>query len=314
MNKPTFASTALLALLTVAFVAAPIASVEASNGDRGNHYGWYKHEWKKNKYENRGYFPFYGYGSTAGLEAYIKQLQDLLARLEAMQNGGSYATNINVTTRSAANIDEDSATLRGTIDVKDDEDARVYFEYGTSRTNLNKTSATEEYDEDTDFDISVGDLADDTIYYFRAVGKDEDGDKDYGAIMSFRTGNGETDDEPTVTTKAASDIEDTSAELNGTIAMNDFEDGRVFFIYGTDEDAIDDASSENEYSDITEDGDDLKKAEVDADLDGTSSYTLTVTNLEEDTTYYFRVAVEYDDEDDDSEIEFGSIRSFTTND
>lgn len=316
MKKLSLINSLLAALVILTFVATPVASANASKDDhedRGHHYGWYKQDWKKkDKFENRNYFPFFGYGSTAGLEAYIKQLQDLLARLEAMQNGGSYTTTINVTTRNASNIDSDSATLRGTIDTKNNEDAEVYFEYGTSRNNLNKKTATEEYSADTDFDSTVSNLSEGTTYYFRAVAKDEDGNKDYGSILSFNTTGDTNDVDPVATTKAATDITDDTAELNGAVDMNDFNNGRVFFVYGTDNNAIDDVDAENEYADIDEDGDDLMKVEVDTDLDDTSSYTVDVTNLDDNTTYYFRVGVEYDNEANDPEIEFGSIRSFTT--
>lgn len=316
MKKLSLINSLLAALVILTFVATPVASANASKDgheDRGHHYGWYKQDWKKkDKFENRNYFPFFGYGSTAGLEAYIKQLQDLLARLEAMQNGGSYTTTINVTTRNASNIDSDSATLRGTIDTKNNEDAEVYFEYGTSRNNLNKKTATEEYSADTDFDSTVSNLSEGTTYYFRAVAKDQNGDKDYGSILSFNTTGNTNDVEPVATTKVATDIADDNAELNGAVDMNDFNNGRVFFVYGTDENAIDDVTVENEYADIYEDGDDLMKVEADVDLDGTSSYTVDVTNLDDNTTYYFRIGVEYENENSDQEIEFGSVRSFTT--
>lgn len=316
MKKLSFINSLLAALVVLTFMATPVAPALASkddHGNRGNHYGWYKQDWKKQeKFNNRNYFPFFGYGSTAGLEAYIKQLQDLLARLEAMQNGGNVASNINITTRAASAIDTDSATLRGTVDVTNNETAEVYFEYGINRNNLNKTSAKEDYDTDTDYDISVSNLSADTVYYFRAVGENEDGDRDYGSVLSFRTTGNDTNDEPIATTKAATDITDDSAELNGTVDMNDFDNGRVFFVYGTDNNAVEDVDTENEYTDIDEDGDNLMKVEVDADLDGTSSYTTDITNFDDNTTYYFRVAVEYDDEDGDSQIEFGSVRSFKT--
>lgn len=316
MKKLSFINSLLVAFVVFAFVATPIAPALASkddHGNRGNHYGWYKQDWKnKGPFSNRNYFPLFGYGSTAGLEAYIKQLQDLLARLEAMQNGGSTASDINITTRSASAIDTDSATLRGAVAVTNSEDAEVYFEYGTNRNNLSKTSAKENYDTDTDYDISVSGLNEDTVYYFRAVGKDTDGNRDYGSVLSFRTTGENTNDEPIVTTKVATLVTDDSAELNGTVDMNDFDNGRVFFVYGTDDNAIDDVDTENKYADIDEDGTDLMKTEVDADLDSTSSYTTDISNLDDTTSYYFRIAVEYEDEDGDSQIEFGSVRSFKT--
>ncbi len=317
MKKLSRIGTVLGAFFILTLVASPLAAVEASKGEnRGNHYGWYKQEWKKNKFENRGYFPLYSYGSIDNLEAYIAELQTLLKLLQSQSGGGSYSNNLNVTTKEATNVTEDSVTLRGYLDFGNDDEAEVYFEYGTTRTNLNKTTSSDELeDTDTIFSETISGLKEDTLYYFRAVAKDEDGNRDYGAILSFYTdGTRSSDDEPTTVTKSASDVEDTDAELNGTVTMNDFSNGRVFFVYGTDEDSIEDVTDENEYSDINEDGDNLMKTEVDADLDGSSSYILNIGNLDEDTTYYFRIAVEYEDEDNDSEIEFGSVKSFTTTD
>jgi len=322
MKKLSNLGTLLGAFVILTLVASPLASVEASRGgdddreDRGHHYGWYKQDWKKNKFENRGYFPFYNYGGTASLEAYIAQLQALLKQLQNQSGNGSYSDNLNVTTKAATDITEDEATLRGYLDFGDDNEAEVYFEYGLSRTNLNKTTSSEDLeDTDTAFSEDVTGLEEDTLYFFRAVAKDEDGDRDYGTILSFYTDDSNdtsSDEEPKVTTQAATDIEDDTAELNGTVDMNDFDNGRVFFVYGTDEEMVADTEDENEYADIDEDGDNLMKTEVEDDLDNASSYVLDVTDLDDDTKYYFRLAVEYEDEDGDSEIEFGSVKSFTT--
>lgn len=121
------------------------------------------------------------------------------------------------------------------------------------------------------------------------------------------------DDEPEVETLAARDIEDDRAELRGEVDMNDFNNGLVFFVYGEDEDQVDDIADDyDEYRDIDEDGDDLQKVTVDSDLDGDSTYYADLRSLDDDTEYYFQICVEYEDEDDDPVIECGGTEDFET--
>ena len=124
-----------------------------------------------------------------------------------------------------------------------------------------------------------------------------------------------SDDEPDVDTNRARDIDDDSAYLYGDVDMNDFNNGYVFFVYGEDEDQVEDIASDyDEYSDVDEDGDDLQKFSIDSDLDGDASYDAYIYGLDDDTDYYFQICVEYEDDDDDEVIECGGVEDFTTED
>lgn len=124
--------------------------------------------------------------------------------------------------------------------------------------------------------------------------------------------NDNTDEEPVATTQSAINIENDEAELRGSVDMNDFKNGRVFFVYGEDENQVDDARDEDRYSDIDEDSKDLQKVMVDNDLDNSDSYEERVTGLDDNTDHYFAICVEYEDEDSDDQLECGTVRTFET--
>jgi hypothetical protein len=95
--------------------------------------------------------------------------------------------------------------------------------------------------------------------------------------------------------------------------MNDFENGEVFFVYGTDEDQIDDLEDDYEsYYDVDEDGDYLQKFRLDSNLDRDSNYQMHVTGLDDNTDYYYRLCVGYEDEDGDDVLKCSSTRDFET--
>jgi len=129
-----------------------------------------------------------------------------------------------------------------------------------------------------------------------------------------RSSRSNNDVEPEVNTLSARNIKHDRAELRGEVDMNDFKDGRVFFVYGQDEDQVEDIENDYDtYSDIDEDGDDLQKVQVDSRLDGKKSYWRTVWGLDRNTNYYFQICVEYEDEDDDQTIACGGVEEFKTN-
>jgi hypothetical protein len=244
---------------------------------------------RKNGYS--WYTPSYSYQTDQ-----IAYLLALIADLErALRDRHSEAgdSDIAVVTRGATNIDEDSATLKGTID-------------------------QETVDDDTDVSESIDELDDNTLYYFRIVGEDEDGDIRYGAIRSFRTDdNGshsnDDDDTPEARTDSADTIGETSARLRGHVDMRDFENGVVFFVYGEDEDQIQDVENDfDTYDDVDEEENDLLKELVEDNLDNDDSFTDTVHDLDQNTTHYFRMCVAYEDNDNDDTVTCGSVRNFET--
>jgi len=119
-------------------------------------------------------------------------------------------------------------------------------------------------------------------------------------------------DRPDAETEDADDVTDDSAELNGEIDMNDAEDGTVFFVYGEDEDEVDDVEDEDSYSDIDENDEDLQKVRVESRFDGRDDFREDIGDLRRNRKHYFRVCVEYEDEDGDETLECGSVEEFRT--
>jgi hypothetical protein len=253
------------------------------------------------------------------LEKRIAELLILIERLKDVQGGGdAFLGDIRVSTQSASSINKDSAVLRALIDMNNENEGKLFFEYGTSFGNLSKDSDTVSLDEDDDGDVleeEVSGLEDNSRYYFRAVVEDENGDKRYGATLSFVTDDNRSsnNDEPSLRTQSAQNIDSDSADLRGEVDMNDYENGKAFFVYGEDESQIEDVESDfDTYTAIDEDGDDLRKVEVDTDVDGTESYTKNVSGLSDNESYYYAMCVEYDDADKDETLVCGAVKSFKT--
>ncbi len=120
------------------------------------------------------------------------------------------------------------------------------------------------------------------------------------------------EDTPEASTDDAEDIEETRAEIHGEVFMNEYENGIAFFVYGEDEDMVEDVEDESEFDDVKQDGDDLKKILLSSNLDDDRSFSARISNLDEDTDHFFRICVEYDDEDDDETLECGEVEEFTT--
>jgi hypothetical protein len=47
-------------------------------------------------------------------------------------------------------------------------------------------------------------------------------------------------------------------------------------------------------------------------LDGIRTFWASISGLEDDSDYFFRICVEYEDEDNDTVLECGAVESFTT--
>lgn len=241
-------------------------------------------------------------------------LEELIQYLNELQGQTSGTSEVDVATVSATNVMPYSALLRGRIDDFGSSNyADVWFEFGKDNGSaLMRTSSERIDDNDNEsFSRTVGGLAQNTSYRFRAVARDDNGDIDRGSFLSFDTGRTVSEDTPDVTTQSATDVTDDSAVLRGTVDMRDFDSGTVFFVYGEDERLVDDVADYDRYSDIDEEGSDLQKVSVDSDLDGEESYTKRVSGLDNDRDIFHRTCVAYENDGDDR-IECGSVRSFTT--
>ncbi len=269
----------------------------------------------------------YQHNQLAGLEAQILQLLAMLEQLRDLQTQTNFSNTresgnsaVDVITRSVTDVDEEDATLRGEVDFNNEDEATVYFQYGESSSNLQYNTThfvLDEDDDDESFEHGITNLDDDTRYYFRAVAEDEDGRRDFGSILSFNTDDNNrstnNDNEPNVDVDDADNIRNNSAELNGSVDMNDFRNGIVFFVYGEDEDQVEDVEDDyDQYRDVDEDRDELQKVLVDSDLDRKDDYARTVSSLDDDTRIYYSICVEYEDDDNDDVLTCSSIERFTT--
>lgn len=96
-----------------------------------------------------------------------------------------------VTTKSADDIDEDSALLIGEVDPNGSEIDEAWFEFGTDDDDLDDTIRVSSYDDNEDqdefsFEKRVTGLRADTKYFYRACAENSDGE-DCGSIKSFTT-------------------------------------------------------------------------------------------------------------------------------
>jgi uncharacterized repeat protein (TIGR01451 family) len=120
---------------------------------------------------------------------------------------------------------------------------------------------------------------------------------------------------PEADTKVASSIDSDSARLKGFVDMNDFDNGTVFFVYGQDENQIEDVQDDySTYNEVDEDGNDLQKEKVDTNLDDSETYTFDATGLEEDADYFYTICVQYENNDGDDELVCGDVEDFSTDD
>lgn len=326
-------------------------------------------------YQGNNYSNNTSYGNTEYVNYLLQLLAQLQAQFAALQNGNNgfnnnsnyygdggytfsdgsnngnsnyYNNNDNddepdVDTKSARDIQDDSAELRGEVDMNDFDNGIVFFVYGQDEDKIEDVEGDyDEYDdvnddeEDDEFEVvrvdsdldgddeyeeEVNNLEEDEEYFFIICVEYEDDDNDEtlecGDVEDFDTddnndNNDDNDEEPEVETDSADDIDDDSAELRGSVDMNDFENGRVFFVWGEDEDQVGEVEDEDSFGEIDEDGDDLQKESVDLNFDGNDNFELNVYGLDDDTEIFFRICVQYDDEDNDETLECGDVEDFET--
>lgn len=218
-------------------------------------------------------------------------------------------------TYSASDIDDNRARVRGRVYLPRDEIAYTWFTYGDDEDDLYAETAKNVLHTDDTRNISemLTRLDDDETYYYRFLAMDRNGDISYGDIRSFTTRAGIADERPEIETVRYSDVGIHTATLNGEVDMNDFNDGVVFMLYGEDSDKIYDVAEDyDEFEDISERGDDRQIVLLDADSDRYNEYSVRVSDLDEHTTYYYAIGVEFENEDHDEEILLGRVSSLRT--
>jgi hypothetical protein len=130
-------------------------------------------------------------------------------------------------TGSATSVTPTSATLNGTVN-PGGRATSWYFDYGTGTSYGKKTGAKDAGSGTSTVAVSaaVTGLATGRTYHFRLVATSDAGTS-RGADQTFLASS-----PPTVTTKAASNVKDSSATLNASVNPNG-QDTTVYFDYGT---------------------------------------------------------------------------------
>lgn len=187
------------------------------------------------------------------------------------------------TTKSAKDVDEESAELRGEVDMNDFDDGTVFFVWSTDRDDVDDARDEDEYsdiddaekekvdtnhDGDDSFDLDIDDLDTNDKYYFAiCVEYYDNGDKlECGTIKSFETDrDGNNFD---IETKAPSSYGTTSARLCGDLVDDGGDDQKTWIEYRK--------SSRSSYADTS------KKQRSEG------YYCDSVTGLSSNTTYYYR--------------------------
>lgn len=286
------------------------------------------------------FVPYHSYAATtwqprtnAELIAYlygiVVQLQAQLEALKEAERDGSsthYTVNrgrnpyfVNVTTLAPTSISRNSATLKAEVDKGGSEFIDVWFEYGEDVDDERSKTQTITYSQRQAVSLLVDDLDDDTDYEFRIVAEDVDGNRRYGETRTFSTvSRAKTQSfsgRPTAETEGAKNISAYGAEVEGFISMNDYREGIAFMVYGSSRTDVENADEYLTYNDIPVSGVIVNKTMVNSQFTGRNTIRTSAYSLKAATKYYYRVCVQYfEDEDDktDPELSCGQVASLTT--
>lgn len=224
-----------------------------------------------------------------------------------------------ISTQPAVDIQSDSATLEGNYRRNDASNTVAFFVYGESESAVREVEdiyedyqEVEEQDEDLqkkrvevniadrgEYSRTVDDLERDTEYFFSlciAYDDDEAMGIKCGSTRSFDTKSRHRD-LPSFRSVSAS-VTGTSVRFGATLSMEDYLDGHAFLVYGTSESRIEGAEDYDSFDRVRQSGDDIQKISLDADLDGRDTFSNTVNDLLNPTTYYYRYCIEYEGEND----------------
>ncbi len=204
-------------------------------------------------------------------------------------NGGGSTVAPSATTNSPSNIDNYSATLNGFVDPKGSNDTVRWFEYGSGYYGFDSSTAQVNVNGSGNVSAYISNLSPNTSYRYRIVARNSQGTS-YGATISFRTTTGGSNGQaPSATTRAASNIDNYSATLNGYVDTNGTSDTARWFEWGT--------SQNNMYRTTTH---------VNIGYAGDAS--AYISSLNQNTTYYYRVVAQ-----NSTGTSYGQVLSFTTN-
>lgn len=240
-----------------------------------------------------------------------------------------------ISSSKAINITGYTAELEGSVSMNDGLSGIAFFVYGEDENLIRSVdkenqrySDVKEDDEflqktrlatnllgRSEFTRQIDDLDLGTEYYFR-ICVEYDGEKNglkCSSARSFTTDRRDLDDIPSVLT-GLSAVSGNTVKLSGSVNMLDFSDGLVFFVYGTDFDSINEVHEKDSFSRIRQSSDALQRVSVDNDHDGKNDFTRSFSDLKQNTSYYYRLCVEYENEDENGRdkpfLSCGAVKVF----
>lgn len=234
----------------------------------------------------------------------------------------------------AINITAYEAEIEGDVSMNDGRDGISFFVYGESRELIYAVDKYDRYsavDEEDDLlqkirtslrllgrsthNRVIKDLDKDTEYYYRFC-VEYDGEEDgvnCSSVRSFTTDRRDRGDVPSVTTGQVF-VSGSKAVLSGSVNMRDFNDGLVFFVYGTDDNRIAEVHENDSFNRISQTLYALQRVSVDNDHDGKGNFSKNIQYLKKDSNYYYRLCVEYEYEDNNNReklfLSCGEVRNF----
>jgi hypothetical protein len=126
--------------------------------------------------------------------------------------------------------------------------------------------------------------------------EDERGNRQYGQTLTFTTvAAAQTQSfsgRPVIETEGVKAISNASAELSSFVAMNDYDNGYVFVVYGTNRSILSDIEDYENYAEIPKlTG--TTKVKVKEKFAGRDRLSLKISKLKSATRYYYRSCVQY---------------------
>ncbi len=167
----------------------------------------------------------------------ITELKVSIVRKQVLGADVTFTTSLEIiaapfiTTDTATNINENSATLNGVVN-PNGASTTVIFEYGTTTSYGDQITAIQSpADGNSDVNVSadINGLQSNTLYHYRVIGKNEVG-SNKGSDISFTTLVSSV--KPLASTSSATNISSNSVTLNGIVNPNNLIT-KVVFQYGT---------------------------------------------------------------------------------
>jgi phosphodiesterase/alkaline phosphatase D-like protein len=261
----------------------------------------------------------YLYALVAQLQA---QLNAILAAQGQSQSG--VATNyVAITSENVADASNDSVQFSGTASIKQSGTARFWFEYGTTKdvpySTESRSVSNARTGNDVSFTFTAPDIDSAKTYYYRAVAQGADGRYAEGSLKSFTyssVGGHSTSNSssgiPQATADSASSITTYSAKISGRVDMNDYENGTAFLVYGESETRLDNVTDEYDFDSVSSYGYELRKVSLSTNLDSDRSFTASISGLHDDTKYFYRFCVQYEDAHGHDRLACSDVEHFYT--